>query len=163
MNSVNLIGNIGHNLELRHTQNGKSVLNLSLAVENYNGEAEWFRIVIWNQQAENTVKYCSKGSTIGISGRLATNEYTDKNGNQRTNVEVVAQTVKFLSYENNQGNTGNNNRNWENNSNYGTNQPNVEQNNQNFGQQNNFTGQPEEDPFDSSIDPTDISDDDLPF
>lgn len=154
MNSVNIIGNIGHDLELRHTQNGKAVLNLNIAVENYNGEVDWFRVVIWNQQAENTVKYCRKGSTIGISGRLATNQFTDKDGNQRTNVEVVAQSVKFLSFENKQ--QQNSVPNYQNNQNMG-------QSNQNAGQQDGFTGQGIDDPFESNVDVTDISDDDLPF
>lgn len=163
MNSVNIIGNIGHDLKLRQTQTGKSVLNLNIAVSDYNDDTEWFKVVIWNKIAENTVKYCSKGSKIGISGRLSTNKFVDKNNQERTNVEIVAQNVEFLSYQNDQSNQQNQS---------------YQPNNQ-TGQQNNYSGQnsnqqgkqgqpsqppqTNNDPFEANDDVTDISDDDLPF
>lgn len=179
MNSVNIIGNIGHDLELRYTGSGKPVLNLSIAVSNFNGESEWFRVVIWNAVAENTVKYCKKGSKIGVSGRLATNKYTDNNGQERTNTEIVAQQVEFLSYQNehtpqeNQYSGQNNANQGQQTYNNGQNNSPTNQNNQNMGQaattQN--TGNPNHydtfsngnDPFQSNDNVTNISDDDLPF
>lgn len=103
MNSVNLIGNIGGDLELKQTPNGKSVCNFNLAVKGYN-KTDWITIVAWNKTAETICSFLHKGSKVGISGRLDTREYTDKNGTKRKAVEVVADSVHFV--ESKQGGNG---------------------------------------------------------
>lgn len=155
MNSVNIIGNIGHDLEIRYTGSGKAVLNFNIAVNDFNGETEWFRIVLWNKLAENTEKYCGKGSKVGITGRLSKNKYTNKDGIEIEQVEIVGMGVEFLSHQdnpqqNNQQQTKNEPVNtWED-------KPKDENpfNNIDFEKEN---------PFEGNDDVTEISDDDLPF
>lgn len=153
MNSVNIIGNIGHDLELRYTGSGKAVLSFNIAVNDFNSETEWFRVVLWNKQAENTAKYCRKGSKVGVSGRLSINKYTNKDGIEIEQVEIVGLGIDFLSHtndtskENNQSNQKNNEpiNTWENKAKDENPFANIE--------------------FDNggNSDATDISDDDLPF
>lgn len=156
MNSVNLIGNIGHELELNHTNSGKAVLNFSIAVNKGQDEVNWFRITAWEKTAKLIDQYCGKGSTIGISGSLTTNTYTNKDNIEVTSTEVIARMVKFLDTRNSnqQNNNSSSNQNQQTN-----NQP---QNNQQSNQFDN-SGFDADDPFASNDDVTDISDDDLPF
>ena len=95
MNSVNLIGNIGNPPEMRQTQSGKAVCTFSLAVRGYNDTTDWIPITAWNKTAELTCQHCGRGSKIGVTGRLSAREYTDKNGNKRTAMEVVADSIDF--------------------------------------------------------------------
>lgn len=151
MNSVNLIGNIGHDLELRETQGGSKVLNMNIAIndgkdQQGNPQTTWVRVVAWNKQAENTVRFCGKGSKVGISGRLNENNWTDDNGNERNQLEVVAFRVEFLdSRGDSQSNQGN----------Y---QPQRQQQSQ---PQQNFYDAP--DPFANDNTQVDIDPDNLPF
>lgn len=155
MNSVNIIGNIGHDLEIRYTGSGKAVLNFNIAVNDFNGETEWFRIVLWNKLAENTEKYCGKGSKVGITGRLSKNKYTNKDGIEIEQVEIVGMGVEFLSHQdnpqqNNQQQTKNEPVNtWEDKA-----KDENPFNNIDFEKEN---------PFEGNDDVTEISDDDLPF
>ena len=105
VNKVILIGNLGIDPELRHTQNGQPVANFRIATsENWtdktSGEkverTEWHRIVVWGRTAEHCSQYLSKGRTVYIEGRLQTREWEDKEGQKRFTTEVVAQTVQFL-------------------------------------------------------------------
>lgn len=155
MNSVNLIGNIGHDLELRQTNNGKSVLNFNIAVNEGQDRVNWFRITAWEKTAELINRYCGKGSKIGISGSLTTNKYTNNDGVEITSTEVIARMITFVDTSNNNQNQQQNNYNPQ------SNQPqrNNQQSNSNPFANAGF----DDDPFASSDDVTDISNDDLPF
>ena len=95
MNNWQGIGNIGADLELRHTENGKAVCSFNIAVKEYN-KTIWVTVVAWNKTAEAICQYCEKGSKIGVSGRLDVREWTDKEGQKRRSTEVVANSVDFL-------------------------------------------------------------------
>jgi single-strand DNA-binding protein len=104
VNKVILIGNLGRDPELRHTQNGQAVANFSLATtENWTDKSgerqertEWHRIVAWGRTGELCAQYLSKGRTAYIEGRLQTREWEDREGNKRTTTEINALTVQFL-------------------------------------------------------------------
>jgi single-strand DNA-binding protein len=104
VNKVILIGNLGRDPELRHTQNGQAVANFSLATtENWTDKSgerqertEWHRIVAWGRTGELCAQYLSKGRTAYIEGRLQTREWEDREGNKRTTTEINAFTVQFL-------------------------------------------------------------------
>ena len=98
MNCFNAIGNICNDLELKSTNSGKSVCSFNLAVKRpfTKDITDFFTIVCWNKQAENVSKYCHKGTKIGISGVLTTRSYQDRDGNNRTVYEVLANEVEFL-------------------------------------------------------------------
>lgn len=97
MNSINLTGNISHDLELKQTTGGKSVLSFNLAVNRpfTKNVTDFIPIVAWEQAAEYLAKYAHKGSKIAVSGKLTTRSYEDKNGNKRTAYEVYADGVEI--------------------------------------------------------------------
>ena len=103
MNSVNLIGRLTRDPELRYTSNaGVALATFTLAVDrpftNQQGEreADFIRIVTWRKQAENCANYLSKGRLVAVVGRLQVRNYETPEGERRTISEVVADNVQFL-------------------------------------------------------------------
>lgn len=111
LNVVVLMGRLVADPQLRQTPQGTNVASFRIAVDrNYarQGEqrsADFIDIVAWRQQAEFVCKYFQKGSPIAIEGSLQTRQYQDKNGNNRTAVEVVVDRVNFVPRSNG-GNAG---------------------------------------------------------
>ncbi len=105
LNKIMLIGNLGRDPELQVTSEGTPVTKFSLAVsrsyKSRNGETkeetEWFNIVAWNKLAEICERYLHKGSKAYIEGRLTQRKYTDKNGVERTAVDVIASDMQILT------------------------------------------------------------------
>lgn len=100
LNSCVLMGRLTADPELRTTQSGKSVASFSLAVDRdfqQSGEkqADFISVVAWGKTAEFIDKYFCKGRMIAVVGRIQTRTYTDKDGNKRKAVEVVADKVSF--------------------------------------------------------------------
>lgn len=101
MNRVFLVGNIGADPELRHTQGGQAVLNLRIATteSRYIKEkdkreefTEWHNVKVWGARGEALSRFLAKGMHITIEGSLRTNTY-EKNGERRSSTEVVANNV----------------------------------------------------------------------
>lgn len=100
-NLVVLTGRLTADPELKTTPNGISVTSFSIAVSRrYRAgeetQADFINIVAWRQTAEFVSKYFKRGSMIGIEGSIQTRKYVDKNGNNRTVFEVVANNVQFV-------------------------------------------------------------------
>ena len=100
-NLVVLTGRLTADPELKTTANGISVTTFSIAVDRRyrSGEerqTDFINIVAWRQSAEFITKYFKKGNLIGIEGSIQTRRYQDKNGNNRTAFEVVANNVQFV-------------------------------------------------------------------
>jgi single-strand DNA-binding protein len=105
VNKVILIGNLGRDPELRYTQGGGPVANLSIATtrkwrnkqsNELVEETEWHRVSVFGQQAEHCNNYLSKGRMVYVEGRLRTRSYDDKDGVKRYATEIIADTVQFL-------------------------------------------------------------------
>ncbi len=101
LNRVVLLGRIAADLELRQTPNGVPVMSFPIAVDRpytkgAERQADFIDIVTWRNTAEFVSKYFQKGSPIVIEGRIETRSYTDKNGEKRRRVEVVADNVSFV-------------------------------------------------------------------
>jgi single-strand DNA-binding protein len=103
LNKVQIIGNLGRDPELRYTPAGKAVANFTVAVNRVTGtgeqrqeETEWFRVVAWERLAETCQQYLEKGARVYIEGRLQSRKYTDKDGVERTSVEIVANEMLML-------------------------------------------------------------------
>lgn len=101
LNVVAIMGRLVADPELRTTPAGVNVCQFRIACDrNFarQGEqrqADFVDIVAWRAQADFVCKYFSKGSLIAINGRIQTRNYQDKNGNNRTAVEVVANNISF--------------------------------------------------------------------
>jgi len=104
VNKVILVGNLGKDPEVRHSQDGKAIVNLSLATsENWRdkqtGErkerTEWHRVVIFNENlAKIAEQYLKKGAKVYIEGQLQTRKYTDNSGVEKYSTEVVLQNYR---------------------------------------------------------------------
>ena len=105
LNKIMLIGNLGRDPELNVTAEGTPVTKFSLAVSrNYTTksgerkeETEWFNIVAWEKLAETCERYLHKGSKVYIEGRITQRKYTDREGVQRTAVDVIASSMEMLT------------------------------------------------------------------
>ena len=99
VNKVILVGNLGRDPEVRSMQDGRSMVNMSVATsdtwrDRQSGErkerTEWHRVVIFNEKlAEVAQKYVRKGSKIYVEGQLSTRKWTDQSGQERYTTEVV--------------------------------------------------------------------------
>ena len=102
---ITLVGNLGNDPEMRFTSSGVPVASFSLAVNrSWTGQdgqrqdkTTWFRISVWNKQAEIVSQYLTKGRQVLVIGEMEdARAYTDRDGNMRASLEVRAQTVRFL-------------------------------------------------------------------
>ena len=102
INRVVLVGRLTRDPELRRTQNGTAVTSFTLAIDNRlkdaNGQytTSFIPCVVWNQQAENCVRFVHKGSLVGIEGRLNQRTYQNKEGNNVQVIEVMCDSVQYL-------------------------------------------------------------------
>ncbi|MBK3495613.1 single-stranded DNA-binding protein [Viridibacillus sp. YIM B01967] len=102
MNQVSLVGRITKDPELRKLQEGRIQTSFILAVnrnyKNQNGEieADFVLCTVWGRLADNVVKYCGKGSLIGVSGRLQSRSYQKEDGKRIYITEVIGEDVRFL-------------------------------------------------------------------
>jgi single-strand DNA-binding protein len=105
LNKIMLIGNLGRDPELQVTPDGTPVTKFSLAVSRsyksrtgeQRDETEWFNIVAWRQLAETCEKYLHKGSKVYVEGRLSQRKYTDREGVQRTSIDVTITDMEMLT------------------------------------------------------------------
>lgn len=104
MNSVNLVGRIATDIELRYSKGGRAVCYFVLAVDKpyraqYDDDDTVFpRVVMFGPLADNVAKYKRKGDLIAVSGWLSTRSYETEDGETRYVTEVVAEDVKFLDW-----------------------------------------------------------------
>ena len=100
MNSVQLIGRLTRDPEIRYTDGGASIARFGLAVDRRfkqeNGaDADFINIVSFGKTAEFIEKYFHKGMKIALNGRIQTGSYTDKDGKKVYTTDVVAENVEF--------------------------------------------------------------------
>lgn len=145
INSVNLTGRLTRDPELRVSQSDIAIGNFTLAVNrnftDRNGErqADFINCVAFKKTAELLKQYVSKGSQIGVTGRLQSRSYENKEGQRVYVTEVVVENLVFLD----------------------TKSDNAQQSTNNYNQQSNVSvGQ---NPFGNSTGNVDITEEDLPF
>src|SRR3989454_6734866 len=103
-NKVILVGNLGRDPELRYTPQGTPVCSFSMATnerrKDKTGEMQdqttWFRVTLWGRQAETASQYLTKGKSVYIEGRLRVEEWTDRDGKPRHTLEVNATDMQFI-------------------------------------------------------------------
>jgi single-strand DNA-binding protein len=103
VNKAIVLGNLGRDPELRHTNSGTPVVTLSVATTRVWAdkagkrveETEWHRVTAWGKTAEHCGKYLSRGRSVFVEGRLRTSKY-EKDGITHWTTEIVADTVQFV-------------------------------------------------------------------
>ena len=109
LNKGSLIGRLGADPEVRHTQSGDPVTTFNLATSerwkdkegNVKESTEWHRIVAWGRLAEICGEHLTKGKLVYIEGPIKTRKWEDKNGDTRYSTEIVARTLQILEKKDN--------------------------------------------------------------
>ena len=104
LNLMQLIGNVGKDVEMRFTPSGSPVATFSVAVNHTytdssgekKQETEWFNCVCWNRLAENVNQFLGKGQNVYVSGRLKTRSWVSDDGQKHYRTELIASRVLFL-------------------------------------------------------------------
>ena len=113
INSVIIMGRLTYDPELRTTPNGISVVRFQVACDrNFSRSGEdkktdFIDVTAWRQTAEFVSRYFRKGSMIAVEGSIQTDNFTDKDGNKRKSVQVVANNVSFCGSKAESGTTSN--------------------------------------------------------
>ena len=107
INRVSLLGNLGRDPDVRQSQSGEQIVNMTIATsevwnDKYNGErrekTEWHRVVCFKSNADVAAKYLRKGSKVHIEGKLQTRSWDDaQSGQKRYQTEILAQQIILLS------------------------------------------------------------------
>ena len=108
-NKAIIIGRTTKEIEARTTDSGASVASFTVAVVRGYGDnkkTDFINCVAWRNTAEFVSKWFPKGSQIGVEGSIQTRNYTDKDGNKRTAVEVVASNAFFVGGKETNGANG---------------------------------------------------------
>lgn len=101
LNKAILMGRLTRDPELRYTQNNTPVCQFTLAIDrtysgkNQNQQADFIDVVAWRQAGEFVSQWFTKGMLMIVVGRIQSRGYTDRNGDKRTKIEVVADEIQF--------------------------------------------------------------------
>ena len=145
INNVTLVGRLTKDADLRYTSDGTATATFSLAVnrpfKSANGEreADFINCVIWRKSAENFANLTRKGSLVGITGRIQTRNYENKEGQRVYVTEVVAENFALLESKKDGASNGQ------------------------TGQSNTRSSHQPSDPFSGHCESYSINSDDLPF
>jgi single-strand DNA-binding protein len=104
-NTVTLVGFVGNTPEVRNTQSGASITNMSLATSrsfkdgegNRQSETEWHRITCFCGVGKSVAEHVTKGAMVMVTGRIHYTKWTDQNGTERYGCEIIAEQVDFLA------------------------------------------------------------------
>lgn len=102
LNRIVLAGRLTKDVELRKLANGMAVVSFNLACDELSKNADGSKKVIFigvslfGKSAENVAKYVQKGSLVAVDGRITQRKYTNKQNQQVTSTEIVADNVQFL-------------------------------------------------------------------
>ena len=104
MNKIFIIGNLGQDPEMRHSQSGQprtsfrvaSNRRYSTGAGEQREETQWFNVTAWGRLAETCSQHLSRGQMVYVEGRVQAREYTDRSGEKRFSMDVNAADVQFL-------------------------------------------------------------------
>jgi len=101
MNNVNIIGRLVRDPEINRTEEGLTICNLRLAIDDTfskEDRADFINVTVFGSQAEVCERYLRKGFIAGVSGRIRSDSYTDAEGVKKYPVKLVADRVQFLTW-----------------------------------------------------------------
>jgi single-strand DNA-binding protein len=113
INRVIITGNLTRDPELRSLPSGNSVCSMRVAcngrrrnpsTQEWEDQPNYFDVTVWGAQGENCSRFLSKGRPVAVDGRLQWREWTDKEGQKRQSVDIVADSVQFLGGRDDAGN-----------------------------------------------------------
>ena len=110
MNNLNIIGRM-----TRDPESTEKYCKFSIAVNGYKDSTSFFNVVCFGKTGEIVGKYCKKGSQVALNGEIKQDQFTDKDGNKRSSVSIIANRVQFIGGKNENGSSNNNASNGSNN------------------------------------------------
>lgn len=110
VNKVILVGRLGADPDIKNTNAGLKIANISLATtssikngDQWEDKTEWHRVVLFDKLAETVERFLKKGSQIYIEGRLQTDKWQDKEGNDRWTTKIIANEMQMLGGKSDNG------------------------------------------------------------
>ena len=104
MLNVSLLGNLGADPEMKYTPSGQALLRFNVAVNQrqkvegeWQDKTEWCRVTVFGKRAETLSEHLRKGMRVFVAGQLEARPWTSQQGELRAGLEVVAETVEFMS------------------------------------------------------------------
>ena len=116
VNKAIIVGNLGNEPDMRYAASGASIANITVATseswkDKQSGEkkekTEWHKVTFFGKLAEIVGEYLHKGSKVYIEGRLETNKWQDKEGNDRYTTSIIAKEMQMLDSKANGSQSGN--------------------------------------------------------
>ncbi len=107
INRVIIVGRMVRDPELRRTGKGNAITNFTLALDNYRGgekSTDFIPVTAFSKTAENIAQYCSKGSLVGVDGKIHSYTYQNADGKNVSSVSVTADDVRFMDSRKTQSN-----------------------------------------------------------
>lgn len=92
-----VVGRVGKDPELKHTNGGSEVANFSIATTNYKKETVWHDCAAWGKLASLVMQYVHKGDALGVDAEITYSSWTDKNGSKQKRMVLKVQELQFLS------------------------------------------------------------------
>lgn len=107
INRVIIVGRMVRDPELKRTGKGNAITNFTLALDNYRGgekSTDFIPVTAFSKMAENIAQYCSKGSLVGVDGKIHSYTYQNKEGKNVSSINVTAEDVRFMDSRKTQSN-----------------------------------------------------------
>ena len=98
-NHCTVMGHLARNPELKYTQSGSPICEMTIAVSRKSKDREdvcFIDVVVWGKAGESCQKYLTKGKCAMVDGYLKQDTWTDNNGNRRSKIRIVAESVQFI-------------------------------------------------------------------
>jgi len=97
-NTISIIGNVGRKPEMKYLESGSKVTNFPVAfTDRRDGDTQWFDVEAWDDLADIANLYVDKGERVALQGRLKVQDWTDREGNVRKSLRIVAQQIKKVA------------------------------------------------------------------
>ena len=101
INIVTIVGRVVEKPVVKFSQSNNAVTNIRIANNVYQGSGKeekvnWFTVTVFGKQAESCEKYLDKGKQIGVNGRLDWSQWENKDGQKRSDVKIIANSVQFF-------------------------------------------------------------------
>lgn len=103
MNKIIILGRLGKEPELKYSKSGTAILNVTIATndsykdgDEWKERTEWHSVVMFGKRAEAIAQYCKKGDQLLVEGKIQTQKWQDKDGNDRYKTEIISREVEFF-------------------------------------------------------------------
>lgn len=109
LNSVIIVGNLTKDIEVKYTQSGSAIGNISIASnrskkqgDQWVDEVSYFDVVLFGKSAENLQQYLTKGKKVAVQGHLKQDRWKDQQGNNKSKISIISESIQFVGGNNGQ-------------------------------------------------------------